>query len=103
MTAPATTGITRRLLDRGILRTKPAGMERKLPLGRQLILQAILLLITFTVLFPLVWIFSMSLDPRNLSRPDGLNLIPPGASARRLRQGDRPADEQPDSTSSGSR
>ena len=22
----------------------------------------------------------MSLDPRNLSRPDGLNLIPPGAS-----------------------
>src|SRR5688572_4134073 len=80
MTAPATAGITRRLLDRGILRTKPAGMERKLPLGRQLILQAILLLITLTVLFPLIWIFSMAVDPRNLARPDGLNLIPPGAS-----------------------
>ena len=80
MTAPAATGVTRRLLDRGILRTKPAGAERKLPLGRQLVLQAILLLITLTVLFPLIWIFSMALDPRNLARPDGLDLIPPGAS-----------------------
>jgi len=56
------------------------GEERKLPLGRQLALQLILLLITFTVLFPLIWIFSMSIDPRGLFRPDGLNLIPPGAT-----------------------
>jgi arabinogalactan oligomer/maltooligosaccharide transport system permease protein len=49
-------------------------------LGRQLVLQAICLLILFTVLFPVLWIVSMALDPRNLSRPDGLNLIPPGAS-----------------------
>ena len=34
--------------------------------------------ITFTVLFPILWIFSLALDPRNLSRPD--SLIPPGAS-----------------------
>ncbi len=54
--------------------------ERKLPLGRQLALQALLIVITFTVLFPLVWIFSMSIDPRGLFRPDGLNLIPPGAT-----------------------
>jgi arabinogalactan oligomer/maltooligosaccharide transport system permease protein len=54
--------------------------EKKLPLGRQLVLQVILLLVTFTVLFPLVWIFSMSIDPRGLFRPDGLNLIPPGAT-----------------------
>src|SRR4051812_19671294 len=56
------------------------GEERKLPLGRQLALQLILLLITFTVLFPLIWIFSISVDPRGLFRPDGLNLIPPGAT-----------------------
>jgi arabinogalactan oligomer/maltooligosaccharide transport system permease protein len=41
-------------------------------------LQAICLLIAFTVAFPLLWIFSLSVDPRGLSRPDGLNLIPPG-------------------------
>ena len=29
---------------------------------------------------PIVWIVSMSIDPRNLSRPEGLNLIPPGAT-----------------------
>ena len=38
------------------------------------------MLITLTVLFPLIWIFSMALDPRNLARPEGLDLIPPGAS-----------------------
>jgi arabinogalactan oligomer/maltooligosaccharide transport system permease protein len=80
MTAPATTATTRRLLTRGIARAGRSSEGRKLPLGRQLLLQAVLLLITFTVLFPIVWILSMSLDPRNLSRPDSLNLIPPGAS-----------------------
>jgi arabinogalactan oligomer/maltooligosaccharide transport system permease protein len=55
-------------------------VERRLPLGQQLLLQALLVAITVTVLFPLVWVVSMSLDPRNLARPDGLNLIPPGAS-----------------------
>src|SRR5687768_12824712 len=81
MTAPATTSTTRRLLTRGVGRTRAQGSEeRKLPLGRQILLQVILLLITFTVLFPIVWIASMALDPRNLARPDGLNLIPPGAS-----------------------
>jgi len=33
-----------------------------------------------TVLFPIVWIVSIALDPRNIARPDGLNLIPPGAT-----------------------
>jgi arabinogalactan oligomer/maltooligosaccharide transport system permease protein len=32
------------------------------------------------VLFPLVWILSMSLDPRGFSRPTGLTIIPPGAT-----------------------
>ncbi len=40
----------------------------------------ILLLVLATVLFPLVWIVSMAIDPRNISRPSSLNLIPPGAS-----------------------
>lgn len=58
--------------------TKP--VTKKLALGKQLALQALMLFISFTVLFPLLWVFSMSLDPRNISRPTTLNLIPPGAS-----------------------
>jgi arabinogalactan oligomer/maltooligosaccharide transport system permease protein len=42
--------------------------------------QVLCIFIGITVLFPIVWIFSMSIDPRNFSRPDGLSLIPPGAS-----------------------
>lgn len=60
--------------------------EKRLPFGRQLLIQLILLFITATVLFPIVWIFSMSLDPRNLSRPEGLTLIPPGASLDAFRK-----------------
>ncbi len=51
-----------------------------MPLGRQIVMQVLCLLIALTVLFPIVWIFSMSIDPRNISRPDALNLIPPGWS-----------------------
>ncbi len=53
---------------------------KKLSLVRQLMLQALLLFIAFTVLFPILWVVSLSLDPRNLSRPTELRLIPPGAS-----------------------
>jgi arabinogalactan oligomer / maltooligosaccharide transport system permease protein len=51
---------------------------RPLRLRTQVILQVICLAITATVLFPIAWIFSLALDPRNLSRPTGF--IPPGAS-----------------------
>lgn len=54
--------------------------KRDLSLGKQLLYQAILLLITFVVLFPIMWIVSLSLDPRDISRPTELNLIPGGAS-----------------------
>src|SRR5687768_4581202 len=69
----------------GFLRRPRAGAkfkdaEPKLPIGRQILLQAICIFIAVTVLFPIVWIFAMSIDPRNFSRPDGLTLIPPGAS-----------------------
>ena len=75
--------ITRRLLSRGVSGRRKAGNEeRKLAMRRQIFLQIMCLLIAATVLFPIVWILSMSLDPRNLARPDGLNLIPPGASIR---------------------
>jgi arabinogalactan oligomer/maltooligosaccharide transport system permease protein len=80
MTTDTTTATTRRLLTRGARAKASGSEERRLPLGRQIIIQFVLLFITASVLFPIIWILSMSLDPRNLSRPDGLNLIPPGAS-----------------------
>jgi arabinogalactan oligomer / maltooligosaccharide transport system permease protein len=80
MTAPATATITRRVLERGVRARGRGSGERRLPLARQLFLQLLLLLITFSVLFPLIWVVSMALDPRNLARPVGLSLIPPGAS-----------------------
>jgi arabinogalactan oligomer/maltooligosaccharide transport system permease protein len=54
--------------------------EPRLPRGKQIMFQALCIFIGITVLFPILWIFSMSIDPRNFSRPDGLSLIPPGAS-----------------------
>jgi arabinogalactan oligomer/maltooligosaccharide transport system permease protein len=53
---------------------------RKLSLGKQLALQVLLLAIGFTVVFPILWIATLSLDPRSLSRPTELKLIPTGAS-----------------------
>lgn len=47
---------------------------------QQIGIQIFLLLITATVLFPIVWILSMALDPRNIDKPLTLTLIPPGAS-----------------------
>jgi arabinogalactan oligomer / maltooligosaccharide transport system permease protein len=54
------------------------GGGRKLKLRNQIVLQLVCIGIAFTVLFPIVWIVGMSLDPRNISRPD--SLIPPGAN-----------------------
>jgi arabinogalactan oligomer/maltooligosaccharide transport system permease protein len=56
------------------------GSGRQLTLGQQILVQALLIFIAITVLFPIVWIVSMSLDPRNISRPTELTIIPPGAS-----------------------
>ena len=58
--------------------TTRTGSGRRLKLGNQIVLQLLCLLIGSTVLFPIVWIVGMSLDPRNISRPD--SLIPPGAN-----------------------
>src|SRR5438034_3950520 len=67
------------LIGRARARTR-GSEERRMPIGRQIVMQLICILIALTVLFPIVWIFSMSIDPRNIARPDALNLIPPGAS-----------------------
>lgn len=61
-------------------RANSSRQDRPLPLSQQLILQLACLFIALTVLFPIIWVVSMSIDPRNISRPDALNLIPPGAS-----------------------
>lgn len=53
--------------------------EKPLKLGKQLALQVLLLFITLTVLFPIWWVVSMSLDPRGL-RPLTLTLIPQNAA-----------------------
>jgi len=47
---------------------------------RQILLQIFLLLITATVLFPVLWIVSMAIDPRGITRPTDLNLFPPNAN-----------------------
>jgi arabinogalactan oligomer / maltooligosaccharide transport system permease protein len=47
-------------------------MSAKLSLGKQLLYQLLLLAITFTVLFPILWVVGMSLDARDVSRPTTL-------------------------------
>ena len=64
---------------RAAVRTNRRGRS-DMTLRRQAGLQLICLAITATVLFPILWIVSMSLDPRNIARPEGLDLIPPGAT-----------------------
>ncbi|MEA2673264.1 MAG: arabinogalactan oligomer / maltooligosaccharide transport system permease protein, partial [Chloroflexota bacterium] len=46
--------------------------------GRQLALQLLCLAIGLTVIFPVLWVVAMAVDPRNLQKPD--SLFPPGAS-----------------------
>lgn len=54
---------------------------QRMTLPKQIVLQLLLLFITFTVIFPILWVVSMSFDPRaNVMRPTTLNLIPPGFS-----------------------
>ncbi len=56
---------------------------QRMTLLKQLFYQVLLLFITFTVLFPILWVVSMSFDPRaDVLRPTTLNLIPPGFSLK---------------------
>jgi len=58
----------------------------KLSLGKQLLLQLLLLFITFIVLFPIMWIVSLSLDPRGELRPTELRLLPRNATLDAYRE-----------------
>lgn len=58
----------------------PSGGLRTLSWRRQALYQGLCLFIALTVLFPIFWVVSLALDPRDISRPDGLSIIPPGAS-----------------------
>jgi arabinogalactan oligomer / maltooligosaccharide transport system permease protein len=62
------------------------GSGRGLTMGQQLLLQLMCLLIAVTVLFPIVWVVSMSLDGRNISRPTSLQLLPPEPSLNAYRE-----------------
>lgn len=52
----------------------------------QIAKQLFLLTITAIVLFPILWIISLALDPRNIDKPLELRLIPPGASFAAFRR-----------------
>ncbi|HEX8991128.1 MAG TPA: ABC transporter permease subunit [Anaerolineales bacterium] len=50
--------------------------ERGMSLLSQILSQLLLLLIAATVLYPILWVVSMSFDPRDISRPTELRLNP---------------------------
>jgi arabinogalactan oligomer/maltooligosaccharide transport system permease protein len=50
------------------------------------LIQMFLLFVLAVILFPVLWIVSMSLDPRDFSRPTGLTLIPPGTTLEAYRK-----------------
>lgn len=52
----------------------------------QVVLQFFLILVTLSVLFPIIWVFSIALDPRNIDKPLELTLVPPGASFESFRK-----------------
>ncbi|MET1231540.1 MAG: ABC transporter permease subunit [Candidatus Limnocylindrales bacterium] len=64
----------------GLYGKRYRGQRGRLTLRRQLLLQFLTLLVLFTVMFPVIWVVSLSLDPLNRSRPEGLSLIPEGAT-----------------------
>jgi arabinogalactan oligomer/maltooligosaccharide transport system permease protein len=53
---------------------------------KQILLQLILLSIVAVVLFPIVWMLSISIDSRNIDKPLELTLIPPGATTDAYRK-----------------
>jgi arabinogalactan oligomer/maltooligosaccharide transport system permease protein len=56
-------------------RARGTSSGRPLGIGKQLLLQALCLLLAFTVLYPIIWVVGMSLDSSNLLRPT--YIIPP--------------------------
>src|ERR1043165_4209028 len=50
--------------------------ERGVSFWSQILSQIFLLLIAATVIYPILWVVSMSFDPRDISRPTELRLNP---------------------------
>ena len=53
---------------------------------RQIGMHLFLIAVLVIVLFPILWIFSMALDPRDIDKPLELTMIPPGASFESFRR-----------------
>ena len=53
---------------------------------KQILLQLILLSIVVIVVFPVLWMLSISIDSRNIDKPLELTLIPPGATLEAYRK-----------------
>ncbi|GFP20107.1 arabinogalactan oligomer / maltooligosaccharide transport system permease protein [Candidatus Hakubella thermalkaliphila] len=83
MSDNSSTSFVTRLAKR--FKAKPSS-SRRLGLGPQLLLQLIMFTIAASVMYPLLWVISLSLDPRNILRPTELRLIPPGATLENYRQ-----------------
>jgi arabinogalactan oligomer/maltooligosaccharide transport system permease protein len=69
-----------RIEVRRTVATGSVGRRDRMSTRRQVLFQLLCAAVAFTVLFPVIWVISMSLDPRDISRPYELTLIPPGAS-----------------------
>lgn len=48
----------------------------RISLVQQLVTQVFLLIVAATVIYPILWVFTLSIDPRNISRPTELRIIP---------------------------
>lgn len=70
------TGISFSTRIKWFLQGRTSSGERGITIGSQLLSQLFLLLVAATVIYPILWIVSMSFDPRNISRPTTLRLNP---------------------------
>jgi arabinogalactan oligomer/maltooligosaccharide transport system permease protein len=61
---------------RWFFQSRTSSGERGISLGSQLLSQLFLIIVAATVLYPILWIVSMSFDPRDISRPTELRLNP---------------------------
>ena len=61
---------------RWFFQSRTSNGERGISLGSQLLSQLFLLIVGATVLYPILWVVSMSFDPRDISRPTVLRLNP---------------------------
>lgn len=61
---------------RWFLQGRTSTGERGMRFGSQLLSQLFLLLVAATVIYPILWVVSMSFDPRDISRPTELRLNP---------------------------